>query len=265
MRIIGVVSAVAAVLTACLLLDARPARAAGLAEKFTNGFCQERFDAAKDQAFGIDVSDYQGDVGWSAINSKTGVLYAFLRASYGLTADKSFPGKWAGAGKECLLRGAYHYFVEIDDPAAQAEKLYQTLKAAGATNPELPVIADIERGSAVKELCNDSVRAKSFVAKAYAFITAFEDLWGQRMMIYTSASFWNCLPDSGRIARNRELWVAEYTTRPSPEIPAAWSKWRFWQFNDKGRIVGIDGDVDADRFNGSGADLLEFAKAGTTR
>src|SRR5262249_53788808 len=50
----------------------------------------------------------------------------------------------------------------------------------------------------------------------------------------------------------RFLWVAHYTTAPAPNVPA--QNWggrggTFWQRTDCGRIPGIAGCVDKDRFS----------------
>lgn len=50
--------------------------------------------------------------------------------------------------------------------------------------------------------------------------------------------------------KNHPLWVAHYTSAAKPRIPAPWSFWTFWQYTDRGRVAGIAGGVDINRFNG---------------
>jgi hypothetical protein len=56
--------------------------------------------------------------------------------------------------------------------------------------------------------------------------------------------------------------VAHYTSAPSPRVPAPWQFWTFWQYTDNGRIAGIAGPVDLNRFNGSPEQLAKFQKPG---
>ena len=46
-----------------------------------------------------------------------------------------------------------------------------------------------------------------------------------------------------------------------PSLPRGWFKWTFWQYSEKGRINGINANVDLNVFNGSLEDLYKFAGA----
>ena len=254
----------AAAAIAMLAMPSTPAAATELPTRFTDGStCQGRFDASDKVAYGVDVSKFQGDIDWQTVSDKTGVLYTLVRASYGLETDEKFKRNWDALEDKCILRAPYHFFVEAIDPVSQAKGLYDRLKAHGALDAELPVVADIERASAKDDICGNPARAKEFATRAFQFIAAFEKAaendHDRPMMIYTSNGFWNCLPAAKEMTGFRDLWIAEYTKAPSPQIPNGWTNWRFWQFYDKGKVAGVEGNVDADRFNGNGAALLKFA------
>ena len=73
---------------------------------------------------GIDVSSNKGPVDWQAVTAGT-FLFAYLRATIGAhTADSQFAGNWVRIRRTKLLRGAYHYFWPLADPAEQANKLH---------------------------------------------------------------------------------------------------------------------------------------------
>ena len=59
------------------------------------------------------------------------------------------------------------------------------------------------------------------------------------------------------------LWLGwfprKYVAGMSPLMPHGWSAWTFWQYSGKGRISGVQGDVDLDLFNGTVEELLAFA------
>ena len=77
-------------------------------------------------------------------------------------------------------------------------------------------------------------------------------------MIYTRAEFWKSdLGDPEEFGNKYSLWVAHYGVN-RPSLPKGWSKWDFWKYSDHGLLVGIDGNVDLDRFNGVFDDLHRF-------
>ena len=47
------------------------------------------------------------------------------------------------------------------------------------------------------------------------------------------------------------LWIAHYTTKPSPDYPHPWVQWSMWQYAETGRVAGVSYPVDVDRFNGT--------------
>ncbi len=46
-----------------------------------------------------------------------------------------------------------------------------------------------------------------------------------------------------------------------PSLPSDWKTWTFWQYQGDviGKVKGISGEVDLNRFNGSLDDLHKFA------
>ena len=44
-----------------------------------------------------------------------------------------------------------------------------------------------------------------------------------------------------------------------PFLPRGWFKWTFWQYSEKGRINGINANVDLNAFNGTLEELFKFA------
>ena len=46
-----------------------------------------------------------------------------------------------------------------------------------------------------------------------------------------------------------------------PSLPRGWFKWTFWQYSEKGRINGINANVDLNVFNGTLEELYRLAGA----
>jgi lysozyme len=41
-------------------------------------------------------------------------------------------------------------------------------------------------------------------------------------------------------------------------VPSVWHNWTFWQYTDAGKVSGVSGKVDGNRFNGTVDDLKSF-------
>jgi len=82
---------------------------------------------------------------------------------------------------------------------------------------------------------------------------------GLRPILYTRRGFVQTyFPDPGQLT-DYLLWVAHYTGKPAPDVPAGWQDWTFWQFSETGTVPGIAGSVDLDRFNGTLEQLRALA------
>ncbi|MGH3658900.1 MAG: glycoside hydrolase family 25 protein, partial [Micromonosporaceae bacterium] len=90
------------------------------------------------------------------------------------------------------------------------------------------------------------------------WLDTVEDLTGRTPIIYTGPSFWNDHVGSNAFGRY-PLWIAHYTTKPSPIIPVGWTAYTFWQYTSSGRVSGIQGAVVRTRFQGAGADLAAMS------
>jgi hypothetical protein len=85
------------------------------------------------------------------------------------------------------------------------------------------------------------------------FYNTYKSRTGRDIVIYTSPSWWNtCTGSWTGMYTKSPLWVAHWGVS-TPTEPAGWaqySTWTFWQYTNCGRIPGIGGCVDRDRFIG---------------
>jgi lysozyme len=195
---------------------------------------------------GIDVSYYQGAIDWAAARAD-GVEFAFIRASDGLGyIDSRFEQNWAGAKAQGILRGAYQFFRPSQDPIAQAELLLGKLDGSPG---ELPPVIDVENdGGLLPEEVEAAVRA---------WIGRVRPAIGREPIIYTGFYFWRDEVGAPDLTAS-PLWHAQYTTAECPNIAPPWTAWAFWQFTSMGRVAGIAGDVDVNRWNGTREALSSF-------
>ena len=194
---------------------------------------------------GIDVSYYQGTIDWARVRAD-GVEFAFSRISDGLnTIDSKFAANWAGSKAAGVLRGAYQYFRPSQDALAQADLFLEKLGPLGAD--DLPPVIDVE--------ADGGLSPSQVAAKVRIWIDRVEAATGRRPIIYTGFYFWRDSVGSADFLPS-PLWHAQYTTAACPNIAAPWTDWALWQFTDSGRVAGITGNVDVNRFNGTREQLL---------
>jgi len=210
---------------------------------------------------GIDVSYWDAGIDWPKVRA-TGQRYVFVKATEGdFYADPTFDDNWLGAKKAGLLRGAYHFFRCNVDPKKQAAKFIDYVKTMN-DNGELPPVLDLES--------NDGQSKDKVISRARTWLDLVETAFGKKPIIYSGQYF---LQDyfseagGGPPAWTREypLWLAQYPNNyvegMQPYLPRGWFKWTFWQYSEKGKVNGINANVDLNVFNGSLEELYKFAGA----
>ena len=202
---------------------------------------------------GIDVSDHQGNVDWTAA-AAAGARFAWAKATEGTyyTDSAYFPQQYNGSYNAGLMHAAYHFAIPNNSTgAAQADFFVAN---GGGWSPDgrtLPGMLDIENnpyGAACYGLSPTQM-----VAWVVSFSNQYKALTGRYPVLYTNAAFWdNCAGGSGAAASD-PLDLAAWAPSPSP-VPQGWSNPTFWQYTDSG-ILGVDSDT----FLGSYSGLQSFA------
>ena len=202
---------------------------------------------------GIDVSYYQGTIDWARVKAD-GVKYAFIRVSDGVnTIDTKFETYWAQSRANGILHGAYQFFRPNQDPIAQAELFLD--KIGGALQADdLPPVIDIEAAGGLSPA--------QVAANAKQWIDHVEAALGVKPIIYSGFYFWRDQVGAPAYGAEHPYWHAQYTSAECPNIPAPWTKWAFWQYTSSGRVDGITGNVDVNRFDGTEAQLLALTPGG---
>lgn len=198
---------------------------------------------------GIDISHHQGVINWSKVAAEN-VVFAFTKATENVGfKDSFFDANWAAMKSNNILRGAYHFFRPKADAAKQAANF---LNAVGRLEPgDLPPVIDVE--------VNDGKGAAAIIAGVRTWVNAVEQALGRTPIVYTSASFWNAnLGGTDKFAEC-PLWVAHYTSKPAPNIPKGFTAYTIWQFTEQGKVNGVNGNCDLNRFNGTLESLRKLA------
>jgi lysozyme len=204
---------------------------------------------------GIDVSHWQGNVDWSQVQS-TGTKFVFAKATEGKTiADPQYAANKQGVEAQAMPFGAYHFARPgsgRNDAVKQADWFVSNAQLTG--DNLLPVL-DLE--------ASGGLGAKKLKAWAQSWLAEVQAKLGVKAIIYTGPSFWkSAMGNTTWFADNGyPLWIAHYTSAAQPTVPASnWGGhgWTLWQYTNAGTVSGVDGNVDQDRYNGSGLAPLKI-------
>ncbi len=197
---------------------------------------------------GIDVSSWQGHINWTSV-AHAGVRYAIVRIGDGTYHDPDFATNWAGARHAGLIRGAYQFFEPRTDAVTQANLVIAAVGRLGTG--DLPVTLDVEKPSPGVTPAQYAAAIRRWVDRVYAGT-------GRHPIIYTGRYYWDPYVASSAF-NTLPLWHAQYTSASCPNINDRWHTWAFWQYTSTGRVAGISGNVDRDRFNGTFTQLQALA------
>lgn len=196
---------------------------------------------------GLDVSSYQGEITWHEVKA-AGYAFSFIKATEGSGhMDALFPQNWERAKAVGMIRGAYHFWHPQKDSAAQASFFLKTVKEHGYGAGDLPLVIDVELRTAItKGILTTRLRKLR---------DAIEEEIGVSPIIYTSPYFWDDFMTHSEDFGRCPLWVSHYMNHTQPDLPCDWKHWTWWQWTFFAHVPGINGNTEADRFNGTMADL----------
>ena len=210
-------------------------------------------DAATSRAKGVDVSNWNGAINWTKV-AHAGYRFAFAKATEGTAyTDKTYTTNRNGSEGAGLVFGGYHFARPTGRnlAAATASAIKQAnhfLAVAGPQPGELPPVLDLE--------ATGNLGKKRLLAWSLAWLGQIEARTGVEPFLYTSPLFWKGqLGDStAAAAAGTGLWIAHWTSKGSPQVPARnWNGdgWRFWQWTNCASVPGIKHCTDGDRMNGA--------------
>ena len=186
---------------------------------------------------GIDVSEYQGYIDYSKVKN-AGIQIVYIKASQGTTIeDPYFRTNYDNAKSEGLKVGFYHFLTARNEDDAIAEAEFFSSVISG-TSPDCRLAMDFE--------VFDGLSVEKINQISFAFLQKLQELTNKEYVVYSDA-FNARTVFSRELAESYPLWIAEYDVN-LPSSTGNWDEWIGFQYSDKGRIDGITGDVDLDRF-----------------
>jgi GH25 family lysozyme M1 (1,4-beta-N-acetylmuramidase) len=203
-----------------------------------------------ERPLGVDISHHQGTMNWAKTKA-AGAWYAFIKATQRLNyTDPQFIINWQGAKAAGLLTAPYHFFLPTYDPIAQAEYFVSVVKATGRDS-DLPYVLDVEEGGSTAGF-SDMVKA---------CLNRIHQLTGRKPLLYCGIYYANHYLTTVTPAQ-ADLWIANWTIKNDPYMPAEWDKWHFWQYAvaPRGAEFGAQStNIDLNRWNGTLVELYEYA------
>ncbi len=189
---------------------------------------------------GIDVSRHQGKIDWKKV-AADGVSYAFIRVGFRgstegkLVEDEYFKDNIEGALDNNINVGIYFYTQAITEEEAveEADFVIDLIKKYDVT---YPVVLDIEEtGSSTARTAQMS--QEDYTKATIAFCERIKEA-GYTPMIYGNLKTFMIMLDLEKL-EVYEKWFAYYET--PVYFPYEFS---VWQYSSKGKVDGIEGDVD---------------------
>ncbi|GEC04338.1 hypothetical protein SSP24_19930 [Streptomyces spinoverrucosus] len=213
--------------------------------------------AAASKPKGHDVSSHQKNVDWQQARAK-GARFVYVKATESTTyRNPQFGRQYSGARNAGLIRGAYHF--ALPNKSSGKTQAAYFVRNGGDWQPDgwtLPPALDIEYNPYDKKKKCYGLSKATMVAWIKAFSDEVKRRTGRRPVIYTTTHWWNtCTGGSRAFGRDHALWIARYDSATAGTLPAGWSLWTFWQYDNSGSLPG-----DQNLFNGSMTQLKRFAK-----
>ncbi len=189
---------------------------------------------------GIDVSSFQGKIDWNRVKN-SGIEFAIIRLGYRgygkagkLVEDEYAKDNLKGATEAGLPIGAYFFSQALSIEEADEEIEYM-LNILGDYELDMPIILDWEIPVDTARTANMDARTLTDIQLHYCAVMEEK---GYQPMVY-----FNWYQGSHLMYLNEledyPFWLALYQDRMTYPY-----KVEMWQYTDRGRVPGIDGNVD---------------------
>lgn len=187
--------------------------------------------------FGIDVSEYQGDINWNLV--KPQIDFAILRLGWmGRAGSHKLDAKFQRNYAECkrldIPIGVYVYCYSSEPNAALAGAEW-TLQNLSGKSLELPAFIDMEEQRIASQ------GRQTLTQISVAFCERIRQ-GGFTPGVYANLNWYNNYLDKETLKSRYFTWIAAY----SSGTDRFKGEYDMWQNSQSGRVNGISGPVDTD-------------------
>ena len=182
---------------------------------------------------GIDVSEHQGNIDWTAVKQGNNVQFVIIRAGYGRELsqiDTQIEKNYTGCKKHNIPCGAYWYSYATSEEDARKEANV-CLKVISGKKFEFPIYFDMEekrqfalgkaKCSAIAKAFLETLEKSGYWVGLYSYKSALESYFTED------------------VRKRYAVWVAQYNTNCTYS-----GQYGIWQKSSTGKISGIAGNVD---------------------
>lgn len=189
---------------------------------------------------GVDVSAFQGDIDWQQV-ADSGIRFAIVRLGYRgwgkagkLVEDEYARKNLEGARNAGLQVGAY-FFSQALTPEEVDEEIRFMLATLGDFRLDMPIVFDWEIPVPEARTANMDARTLTDLHRHFSDVMADK---GYDTMVYFN---WNMSRNLLYLSELEDspFWLALYQDRMTYPYRV-----EMWQYTDRGRVPGIQGDVD---------------------
>lgn len=198
---------------------------------------------------GIDVSRWNLDIDWE--QAAPLIKFGYIQATEGSNViNRRFLRDWSELKRLSIPRGAYHFFDPEEGVDAQVKNF-------------LSVIGVPEAGDLPPMLCVagqwkwEFVKFERRLYLIVAFLEAVEKALGVTPVVCLGHYFAERMLGTQWLPKLRRyrLCIVNLMDVSEPRVPAPWSRFHFWRYDDDGHIDGIITRVNKNRFSGDENDL----------
>ena len=206
---------------------------------------------AKYPVKGVDVSAYQGQVDWDTLSSQD-IDFAYIKATEGSTfKDSCFEYNWKEAGETDLRIGAYHFFSFESSGEKQAANFIDSVDAIPMM---LPPVIDVEYYGKYQN--EDDIDVVEIRAELRNMINILKEEYGVNPVLYVSEETYNTIV--AQEFTDCDIWYRSVYGKIDGDLD-----WTFWQYSNRHRLNGYEGEepfIDMNVFYGT---KEEFESYGT--
>ena len=191
-------------------------------------------------AFGIDVSEHQGQIDWDTVASQ--IDFAIIRCGFGQDQagqmDEWFIYNVQACERLGIPYGIYHYAYaqSASRAAGEADHALRLVNTYCGDMFKLPLYYDMEDASTISTASENYARAAAFCDNVTAA--------GYKAGIYANTNWWNNYLTDSRFnqkinAGTWDRWVAQYSSSCTYN-----GTYQIWQYTSSEAVNGISGRVD---------------------
>lgn len=187
---------------------------------------------------GIDVSKWNGNIDWSAVKN-SGINFVIIRCGYrgssagALIEDPTFKRNIQGAQNAGIRVGVY-FFTQAVNEVEAVEEASMVINLIKGYNISYPVYLDVEASHGR----GDGISAAQRTANIKAFCGTIQNA-GYKAGVYANKTWFTSYINTSQIT-NYKIWLAQY----AEAVTYSASRYDMWQYTSKGRVTGINGNVD---------------------